>query len=354
MPESPSTPGSVPIEITEEEVMTEIVTKEYVENQVNENIEGVYEYLHGETEEIALVFDTEPVKENFETVLAEELETITLADIGFEELAQWKASEEAYTEGVQDRRDALRTQIQQETEEELSEEEIDAIMEDREDEFREEIVTQFMNSVPEDELPPGGEEGVRTMGNTIADAVLSEQSHDEFVSEINGAEETLRSAIQDEIMTRVDNEVPDQVDLAEQASQEDLEPLRTACQVVSVVSLLRLVLPIVSIGLIGGIVWVAPRYSSAAFEIGAIALSIGLGGVIAAIILPAEMQRVVSSQGMPQGLADFIFAVISNMSDVVMQQSAILLGAGVLVVIAGIVIRYRLLFEDFLDDKAID
>lgn len=321
---------------------------------MNNNIDRVYGYLHGEEDEVALIFNTEPVKENFETVIAEELESITLAEVGFEELARWKASEEAYQDGIQERRETLRAQIQEESEEELSEEEIDAILENREEEFHEQIVTQFTDNVPEDQLPPGGEEGVRAIGNTIADAVLNEKPHDEFVAEMNAAEETLHEALLEEIMTRVDGEVPDQVDLTEQASQGDLAPLATAREVVNVISWLKIVLPILSIGVIGGIIWVAPRYSSAAFEIGSITLVIGLGGVIGALVMPSEVRGLVTAQDLPQRLAEFIIVVISNMSEIIVQQSAILLGVGVVILIVGIVIRFRLLFEDLLDEKAID
>lgn len=354
VPDTPSTPGSVPINITEEEVMTEIVTEEYIKGQVNTNIEQVYGYLHGETDEIALVINTEPVKANFRTVLAGKLETVTLADLGFPELTQWKASEDAYQDGVQERRETLRTQIQENTDEDLSEEEIDAILEDREDEFHDQLVTQFMNGVPEDELPPGGEEGVRAMATTIADGVLTDQSHDEFVSEMNAAEDTLQEALLNEAMTRVDSQVPDQVDLTDQASQGDLAPLRTARNVVNVVSLLRFVLPVVCIGLIGGIVWVAPRYSSAAFELGFVSLLIGISGVIVAQIVPVEVRRLVGARELPQGLGDFIIVVVSNMSEVIVQQSGILLGIGVVVLLIGIGIRFRLVFSDFLDAKSIE
>lgn len=354
VPDTPSTPGSVPINITEGEVMTEIVTEEYVKTQVNANIERVYGYLHGEQDEIELVINTEPVKANFRTAIAEELETVTMADLGFPQLSQWKTSSDAYRDGVQERRETLRTQIQENTEEDLSEEEIDAILEDRQDEFHRQLVSQFMNNVPEDELPPGGEEGVRTIATTIADGVLTDQSHGEFVSEMNAAEDAMQEALLNEAMTRVDSQVPDQVDLTEQASQGDLAPLQTAREVVDVVGLLRLVLPIVCIGLIGSIVWVAPRYSSAAFEIGSVSVLIGFSGVIVAQIVPPEVRRFVGAQDLPQGLGDFIIALMTNLSEVIVQQSGIILGIGVVVVFIGIVIRYRLVFSDFLDAKSIE
>ena len=121
-----------------------------------------------------------------------------------------------------------------------------------------------------------------------------------------------------------------------------------------VVGLLRLVLPIVCIGLIGSIVWVAPRYSSAVFEIGYVSVLIGFSGVIVAQIVPPEVRRLVGAQDLPQGLGDFIIALMTNLSEVIVQQSGILLGIGVVVVLIGIVIRFRLVFSDFLDAKSIE
>lgn len=354
VPELPETSTEVPLELSEEEVMNDIITEAYVEDQANENIDQVYGYLHGEGDEIQLSVDTEPMKNNFESVLEEKLQSISAGDIGYEELEQWKESEEAYEAGREEKRDELRTQIQEETDEELSEEEIDAVIEDREDEFRQELVDQITEQVPEEQVPPGGDAALVTIGKAMADAVLTDQSHAEFVSAINTGEEQLREAMVADLMSTIDEEVPDQVELMEETNNDDLGQLETGRTIANGMGVLKIILPLLSIGLVTGIVWVAPRYSTAAFEIGGVALLVGISGIIMGQLVSNEVRRIIGSEDIPQGVADFIIGIVSNTSDVLFQQSIVLFGIGLLAILIGGVIRFELLPDETIEKWDID
>lgn len=354
VPESPETPEGVPLELSEEEVMNDIITEAYVEDQVNENIDQVYEYLHGDEDEIQLYVETEVMKNNFESVLEEKLQTLSAGDIGYEEVEQWKESEEAYDAGREEKLDELRTQIQEETEEELSEEEIEAVIEDREDEFREELVDQVTEQVPEEQVPPGGDDALVIIGNAVADGVLTDQSHTEFVSAVNTGEEQLREAMVADLMSTIDEEVPAQVDVMEEANNDDLAPLETGRTIVNGLGMLKIILPLLSIGLVTSIAWVAPRYSTAAFEIGGVALLVGVSGIIMGRLVSNEVRRFIGSEDIPQGLADFIIGLVSNTSDILFQQSIVLFGIGILAILIGGVIRFELLPDGTIEKWDID
>ena len=65
----------------EEELMAQLVTPEYLQDQFEANVERTYAYLHGDRDDLVLEFDLRPIKERAPDVIAAHVESMALSDL---------------------------------------------------------------------------------------------------------------------------------------------------------------------------------------------------------------------------------------------------------------------------------
>ena len=71
----------VPDEFGGEQLVAQLVTPDYLQDQLEANVERTYAYLHGDRDELVLEFDLRPIKERAPGVIAEYVESADLSTL---------------------------------------------------------------------------------------------------------------------------------------------------------------------------------------------------------------------------------------------------------------------------------
>ncbi len=344
-----------PLDRSPDELLEAALTDEYVQSQGEENIDAVYAYLHGETDELSLEFDTEPLKEAVIAEAESDVETLELGAVmpsadeveripdeaGIEAMAEDRTTfEDARAQFRADRKE----EIQEETERELSDEELEQRLEESMDDIRAEMIDQLDAELDGEfdgaEAPL--EEPVRTLQTARIDALTGEITYEEYVETVETAREDLEDAFLEVFETELDEEFPGTVDFTEGFGEEETDALGTAETVVSIVSTLALVLPILAVLFAGGIGYLAPR-SIAALEIGAVSLLAGVIGIVSSVVAAGQFRDVFDPADAPPGMGEFMLAFVGGTLSAVTWQSAFLTVAGVVALCVGLAIRWEYL-----------
>jgi hypothetical protein len=352
----PTNAEQLPIDRSPQEILQAVDLEGYFRSQGEENIDATYAYLHGETEEPQIEFETEPLKEEMVAEVETDVEDTNLSDLdamfGTEtegmpsgaELERMAESREAFEDQRQEFRAERKAEIQAETERELSDEELEAALDDRMDDIRQGML-EGVDAGLEGELEgPQAEleEPVRSLQIAYIDAVTGETTYEEYAQTVETARGDIRDAFVDIFEAQLDEQLPESVDVTEQLGEEEMETVETAQTAVSVMNTLAIVLPILALLVAGGIGWLAAQ-STAAIEIGAVSLLVGAIGVVGSFVGTEQFQQLFDPANAPPGVGEFVTTFVTGILGVLTWQSAFLAVLGVIAVAVGLAIRWEYL-----------
>jgi hypothetical protein len=180
------------------------------------------------------------------------------------------------------------------------------------------------------------------------DGLTSNTSYAEFDSELSTAKADLASNISIIVRNRLDEEVDDRFDLlnndqidADQRANIE-RGAENARDGYGTLGLLTLLLPAVSLGLIGLLYLIIRSFSTTAVLSGIPALVVGSGTYAVASAAPGEIESSVQSElqgsDVPDGAIDLLLGITEQVLAVVSGQSLILALVGGVLIVAGIVV----------------
>lgn len=338
-----------PIDRSEGELLADAITDEYVRTQLEANIDNVYDYLHGRSDELRIEFDTEPLEERLLAEAEDELEEIDLAALEMpygEEIEAMAASQATFDEHREAFRTEQKERIQAETERELDDDELETRLEESMDERREEMLTELDAELEGRFDGPDAalEEPVRDLQTARIDALTGALTYDEYVAAVEAATDDLREAFLASMESELEEELPESVDLTEEMDDEQLEMLETARTAVSVTGPLALGLSVLVLFAVGGVVWLTPR-EIAAISVGVVAAIVGLIGVVGAAVATSQLRASLDGEA-ATGMDAFFLEFVIGIFGAVSRQSVVLLVVGVGLLAVGIAISREYLELD--------
>ena len=363
-----------------DELLSTVVTEEYLQNQTEANIDRAYAYLHGEREDLYVAVDTTPLKDDIAAELASQL----MAEQGIAEydpeIASMTESESQFQTVRENFKAEQKQRIQNETSVELTDEQLETAYDDRREQIREEAIAQFESQVAGSDQPAELESAIVDLGTVYIDALVAEDpSYDQFMSDVEDARADLEAAVEDLARTQLDEELPDTMVLTEQLGQEEraqldeelpdtmvlteqlgqeeraqLEELRGF---VSILDLLVYLLPLIGIGIALLIGWVAATRSSGLFVVGGAVTVTGLisavGFMGAGSRIESELASTMGQGEVSAGLSELVVSLVSKTVSVFVTQSWLVVLLGLILIAVGVGIRRDLLpVEDQPDQES--
>ncbi|GAB7091919.1 hypothetical protein JCM18237_21900 [Halorubrum luteum] len=333
-----------PLDRSESELLGAAVTDEYVRSQLERNIDGVYDFLNGRTDELRIAFDTEPVKERVLAEVEADAEELDLAAVEMpfgEEIEAMAADPDTFDERRATFREEQKARIQAETERDLSDEELAARLDASMDEIRAEMLAEMDAELegqfdgPEAPL----EAPVRELQTARIDALTGEVTHAEYASRVDEAEEELAEAFVATFEAELEENLPETVDSTEELGEEEMEMLETARVAVSLSGPVAVGLTVLAIAVAGLLGWVAPR-STAATATGASTAAAGAVGIVVSMVAINRIRSLLQGSGEAPAVEEFLLTFVTGVFDAVLWQSAVLLFLGGTLVAVGVAIRY--------------
>ncbi|MFB6361479.1 MAG: hypothetical protein ABEH59_09190 [Halobacteriales archaeon] len=169
---------------------------------------------------------------------------------------------------------------------------------------------------------------------------VADITYAEFSAEFDGATDDLAAGISKLVERKLDDQVPDELDLTEQLDPSARQNLKDVRRVVGVIDLLSLGLPVLGAVLIGLLLLVSR--SLAVTGIGAgVGLTIGgLPPLIGTSIGRPHLQDVIASAEIPGAMTELVLAILGQIMDAVVLQSAVVSGVGAVVLTAGLALHF--------------
>jgi hypothetical protein len=237
-------------------IAQEAISEEYVREEVSGNVDRLYEFLHGERDDVEFVVDIRPVKESIESSIVDGVGVDTPTFVGessdrieTEEVAALGESQQSY-QAVQSQYD-------------LSDAEAQVLREEAE------------SKASQLDAPENVTDAAVEIQFTVIDALAGEITYDEYTSQIDSEEQALKEAIATEGLADVD----DQIQLGDE-DEDPADTFGTAATAVQWLSTFTWLLPVVSLILIGLIAAITRSFDGTAMPTGAAVLIAGLIGAI--------------------------------------------------------------------------
>lgn len=313
----------------DEELLMQLVTPEYLQDQLEANVERTYAYLHGDRDDLVLEFDLRPIKERAPDVIAAHVESMDLselveraeridpsADVPLENTSltteqlfamgdnrsqyesvreQFRAdlredvieqaAEEVFAEATND--ELLALVIEDYDPDEYTEAEKEEMVDDRESEIMDAIATQIREErgdeideriderlaeiVEEARDGNGADEddpvaaAAASLYRTHVVGLAGEQSFDEFRAALDDDMAAFASAVGEQVAAEIDDELPDRFDLTDEMDDDVLEAFESARQAFAVLGTLVIVLPLLATVFAGLLWWVSATGLQAAW-----------------------------------------------------------------------------------------
>ncbi len=319
----------------------DILTREYIRAQTEANIDSIYAYLHSRNDSLIIGIDISPLKDRLAQEIDREIRDQRLADLD-PQLARMIANESAYRAERASFRQEQLDRIQQATDQELSQAELEAAYDQRKDTIRETLLNRTAEEVSDSTAI---QEATREILRLKVDGLLNESlTYDAFMTEFNASLDRLATAQAERMTARMKDNVPQNVNVTAELDQKERERLEMAQKAVSVLGLLALIVPLLTVG-IAGLMWVLA--GSRAGALLAIGHTTALGGLIGAGLVTAmkhlvvpDIQQMMASQA-PGGATDIGIGVLEQFLGVFMTQSVAILVLGLIILAAGIIMWRR-------------
>lgn len=343
--------GDLPGSLSRTALVEAAITEAYVQGQVEANVERLYAYLHGDASDLRLEMDLVPVKEN---VLAE-FDAAT-ADLDLREfdvprggaVEEMAASESAFASHRETFRAEQKQRIQAETDEQLSDEELERRLDAGMGEIRD-VLYDEMESELDAEFGDGGrdpalEEPARGLLSARIDALTGEADYDEYAGRVDAAKDDLRDAVRSSFESELDEALPDTRDLTEGMDENTRDALDTARGAVTLLDTLVLALPVLALAIVALLLRLSPP-SLAALATGVVSTLVGLLGVSGASFASGQVESRLAGAEMAAGVGEFAVGVLTGLTDALTAQSAVLLVVGIALLALGIGIRRGLVLD---------
>lgn len=333
-------------------ILDDALTEEYIQSQAEANIDRVYAHLHGEAD-LEIIIDLTPVKAALEDAIAAEMADIDLAEFGFDEIVldeyditidldALSADAASYTAERDAFEEAVKVHIQEETEEELSEEELEASARDLiEGDLRDDLNDLITVRTTDADIPESMEEPLQGLGALYVEALTTDLSFDAFDSERATLQEALGEAAATHFLEEMDDEFPSTIDLSDEITNGgvDFTPIQTA---VSIIGTLGIVLPIVSLGLVGGLYGLTKREDTVLLSAGTVGLLVGVISLVPALVVPSLVADAIADI-VPEAFADIVVGMVAALFDPLLMQSIGLAVVGGIAIGLAVAIRRDLL-----------
>lgn len=317
----------------------DILSEEFVERQVERNIENIYSYLNGEADNLTVTVNTTALKDEIVDGLATKFQDEGLERIS-PEMASMVESEQEFQEVRQAFREQQFQQIQEETAEQLTEAELQEVFNDRKEEIRNQIESETAVSL--NNATQEVQEDLSELASLRADALLDEgMTHEQFVEQVDTAMEGIAEFMASKAAEQLSGQLPEKIDITEQLGDAQVDNLETARQAVSVFSVMAYILPLIVILLSAGI-WIISPTTAALSRLGFIAFLAGFPGAFtAAIVRYLALPEIgpLLEQQIPAEAADIALGMISQIAAVYLWQSLALILVGGVFIAASIALK---------------
>jgi hypothetical protein len=339
--ESDQIPSVIQDSINTRDIVSDAVTESYVRNQSRANLFRLYDFLHGDREDIALRVDLTPLKANLADAVGESVSDVNVSvlvdqyapvtgevpiEISGDRVRTMRSSQSSY----QDVRDEVRMELREvaldrlvdrsfdeasndellvligENPREYTEQEKQNIVTEREAEIRQQIRQRIeeedddrLQEEIDQELADRAEQSKqRARAETrdatsqfsdtvtqaaidlqlaVIDGVATDTSYEEFSSRIDTTEQNLDDEASRLAAEQIDREVPSNISVTEDLSAQDREALTMASTRVQQIDTVNVVLPILALVLVGLIYLLTRSLATTAFTTG---ISVGLVGLV--------------------------------------------------------------------------
>lgn len=328
------------LESSPDELLAAAVTEEYLQGQTERNIGRLYAYLHGEREELYLAVDAEPLKGEIASEIARDaVENLDVSEFDprfagmTESQSEFQAARAAF-EAEQKQR------IQEETDRELSDRELDAAYDRAREEIRAEATTRVEEEVAGGDYPGPVADAAVELGTVYVDGLLQpDATYEEFLADVEEAETNLIAAAETAAQEQLDEEIPDTVELTGELTTQEREQLETLREGATLLENLAIALPVLAVVLALLVGRATATRSGGLFVVGstsALAGGVGVGGLtVLQGTVEVEFDSIATREGLSPELADLLLGLFDRVVGVFVGQSWVLLGLGVVLVVAG-------------------
>jgi hypothetical protein len=357
--QAPEDAGQLPIDRSMGELFASAITDEYVRSQGERNIENVYAYLNGESDELRVGLDTGPIEQRILEEVETEVEDLDLAamDMPFgAEIEAMASNRSAFEERRTAFREEQKARIQARTDRDLSEEELETRLNESMGEIRDRMLSGLDSQLDGQFEGPASElEGpVRDLQTARIDALTGAITYEEYTTQVETARDDLGDAIVGIFEARLDEQLPETIDVTEQMGPQQLETLETARTAVSLSTPVAIGLSVLAVAFAALVAWLAP-YSIAAIEIGVVSALVGAAGVAGSFVATGQLRSALGGgTNAPEVMTEFALTLLVGVFEALTVQSAVLLVVGVGLTAVGLALQFGYLDLGLDSEQASD
>lgn len=326
--------GQVPVNVTE------ILDREYIQGQTETNIKAFYDYLHGRNDTLILGIDTSPLQGR----LAEELEQSLIQSQLAENdprLARMTENESMYLAEREAFRQEQFQDIQQATDENLSQQELETAYAERKDIIRQQFSNQSGGTGETTPLQQTTRELIQLKGEGLINESLT---YSGFMDRFNDTIDRLATLQAERALETMGSRIPESIEVTDELSAQQQQRLETVRSGISLFSLLVIILPLLSLGLAGLMWYTAGSRSGALLGIGHV---IALGGLVTTVavagvkrfLVPRLREEMASDA--PSAVTEVGIGIFEQFLDAFLTQSFLIILLGGIILVAGLVVRHR-------------
>ena len=399
-------PSAIQHSINTTAIVDDAVTAEYIRSQARANLFRLYDFLHGERPDLALRVDLVPLKDSLASAVGDQVSDIDIStlveeyaptggdipiEVTGERVRKMRSSQSGYQEVRANFREEVRQLVldrlvdeafQRASNDELlvligedprqyTDAEKQRIVENREDEIRQELRQRIeeeegdrISQAIDEELADRAQQAkdrVRQQTReatsqysenvtgaaidlqvAVIDGLATDTSYEEFSSRVDAAEQTLANEAGRLAAAQIDQEVPDNISVAEELSAQDREQLTTLSNRVQQVDTVNSALPIAALLIVGLIYLLTRSIGTTALTTGISVGLVGVGTFAGATIAGGPAKDAIRNQLSGEGAAairDIATGLVDQVLGALSSQSLVLAGIGVVLILVWVADR---------------
>lgn len=318
-------------------IVEDTVTVGFVQQQLGNNIDTTYAYFGGDVDTIELYFDLEDLSQNLRDSLVEQISDMSADELGLGELYldeygvtldidRLLADADGFAAERTTFEEAIKEHIQEETPHEMSDEELDEAYNDIRDDLHQEVTEHAQTAIGGHGFPGELHEPLTGFAATIADGYVAEIDYDEFEAAIEDDQEAIGQAIGDHILDETGDD--QRIVFLETEDADELAPVKTAF---STIGMLAWLLPLIALGIVGGMYYLVRDETAVATPVGIVALVVGVIGAILATVVPSVAFDM-ADLDLNGDLTTAVEGFVAGLFDPLFTQSIVLAGLGVVLI----------------------
>lgn len=377
-----------------------IATPEYLKNQTEPNVNRVYAYFHGSSDNLTVVIQTEPLVDRTDDAVEATVANATVRELvtafgvplpsvgpvnqslllGLTDGPEsYRDSREQLRSSVRDRlvtslvnqsfqqssndellslviddydpdeyTDEEKTQLVNDRESEIRTAIRDRIERERGDEIDQEVATQLNDTrttlkddlaAPETGLGEDVDAAASNLTVVFVDGLLAPNyTYDSFRTDLDTRKAELGGALGDAVQSRLDEQLDDEIRPFSDANLEDQQAVQRARQAVQILDGLGVALPAFAVLLLVVLRLLANTWATTALWSG-VATAVGGAPLFVATLFQDRLAETIRTGSESAAAADLAVALVAGLLDVVATQSLILIVVGTLVASVGMLVR---------------